>query len=542
MSKRSSTSTAAGKPSKKMRNEADRRDDDDRCDHDFADDGCYDHDFADDDYHDENSDVDDDYSDENSDVDDDDCDEDDCECTPPQSPRQSAPPPRQSAPPRMTLADVSMNPLSRAEMPSLSDFLKEHHRANEDPARKQPPTHTRIKSIEHNVFGGAFTISDEELPIFWQTYKDHVFTKKRHEHLTERQREEDGPILVDFDLKYPSTVDKRRHADCHVQSMIDIFLNSLEEIYHFDADVEFPIYIMQKSGVVKQPDGKDTKDGIHMIIGLSSSRVVQHHLRSKILDRLNDAWASLRLSNDIESVVDEGIAKGSVNWPMYGSRKPGKQPYLLSSWYSCHYTELGTFSLTPQKVQSFNVMKKFEQLSAQFDGHPKFALHDNFVAEHDKLQANVARRSSSSSPNRGVEDDDCGWALTEEQVEMIVNDDALDGAIDAMMAHADRVDPDNAITEAHQYTQILPEKYYCPGSHSLNRQVAFALKNTSEILFLSWIKLRSKADDFEFDSIPGLFASWNNHFNVGGSGGLTLASIVFWAKRDAPTEYQKISV
>jgi len=109
-----------------------------------------------------------------------------------------------------------------------------------------------------------------------------------------------------------------------------------------------------------------------------------------------------------------------------------------------------------------------------------------------------------------------GWALTEEQVEMIVNDDALDGAIDAMITHADRVDPDNAITEAHQYTQILPEKYYCPGSHALNRQVAFALKNTSNILFLSWIKLRSKADDFEFESIPGLFANWNNHFNVGG--------------------------
>ena len=444
------------------------------------------------------------------------------------------------SPPAETLAQ--MDPLPHTKMPPLNDFLKNHHRSNiEDPVRKrEPPTHTRIKSEQHNVFGGAFAISHEELPIFWQSYKDHVFTKKRAEHLTERQLEENGPILVDFDLKYPSTVDTRKHADHHIESMINIFLDCLKNIYEFDEDDEFPIYIMQKSDVVKQPDGKDTKDGIHMIIGLSSSRVIQHHLRSKVLDQLDDAWESLGLTNNIESVVDEGIAKGSVNWPLYGSRKPGKQPYLLTNWYSCHYTEQETFSLAPQAVQSFNVMKTFEQLSAQFDGHPKFSFHEDFVDEHDKLQENVKRRTSAS-PNRKMDDDDeSGWALTEEQVDMLINDDALDGTIDAMLSHADRIDPDNAITEAHQYTQILPEKYYCPGSHALNRQVAFALKNTSDILFLSWIKLRSKADDFEFDSIPGLFASWNNHFNVGGSGKLTLSSLRFWAKRDAPKEYRQI--
>jgi hypothetical protein len=57
------------------------------------------------------------------------------------------------------------------------------------------------------------------------------------------------------------------------------------------------------------------------------------------------------------------------------------------------------------------------------------------------------------------------------------------------------------INETHQFTQSLNEKYYQSGSHLLNRQVAFALKQTDERLFLSWIQLRSKATDFDYNTI-----------------------------------------
>ena len=69
------------------------------------------------------------------------------------------------------------------------------------------------------------------------------------------------------------------------------------------------------------------------------------------------------------------------------------------------------------------------------------------------------------------------------------------------------------IKETHEYTQALPPRYYEPGSHILNRQVAFALKHTDERLFLSWVMLRSKASDFEYSSIPELFNTWKKYFN-----------------------------
>jgi P4 family phage/plasmid primase-like protien len=99
---------------------------------------------------------------------------------------------------------------------------------------------------------------------------------------------------------------------------------------------------------------------------------------------------------------------------------------------------------------------------------------------------------------------------------------------------------DYHIKETHYYTQILPEKYYEPGSHLLNRQVAFALKNTSEKLFLSWIMLRSKASDFDYSTIPKLYTEWKKYFNKEGGGCITNRSILFWAKNDAHDAYKKV--
>ena len=68
---------------------------------------------------------------------------------------------------------------------------------------------------------------------------------------------------------------------------------------------------------------------------------------------------------------------------------------------------------------------------------------------------------------------------------------------------------DHKVRETHEFVQILPEKYYEPGSHLLNRKVAFGLKDTDERLFLSWVMLRSKAEDFDYNSIPKLYKIWS---------------------------------
>jgi P4 family phage/plasmid primase-like protien len=97
------------------------------------------------------------------------------------------------------------------------------------------------------------------------------------------------------------------------------------------------------------------------------------------------------------------------------------------------------------------------------------------------------------------------------------------------------------IAEIHNFTQALPSKYFEPGSHLLNRQVAFALKHTDERLFISWVQLRSKASDFDYDIIPELHNLWkkfhkSNHDGVK----VTRKSIMYWVRKDNFDEYEKI--
>jgi hypothetical protein len=97
------------------------------------------------------------------------------------------------------------------------------------------------------------------------------------------------------------------------------------------------------------------------------------------------------------------------------------------------------------------------------------------------------------------------------------------------------------INETHQFTQALPEKYYEPGSHLLNRQVAFALKHTDDRLFLSWVQLRSKASDFDYNSIPDLYNLWKKFHKSNQDGvKVTRKSIMYWVRKENFDEYQKI--
>lgn len=118
----------------------------------------------------------------------------------------------------------------------------------------------------------------------------------------------------------------------------------------------------------------------------------------------------------------------------------------------------------------------------------------------------IKKNNSKGKINLLLEEDDGNIELDD-----INNMETLIKAVDNIMSSL-KIN-EQFIREIHEYTQILPEKYYEPGSHLLNRQVAFALKHTDERLFLSWIMLRAKASDFSFDTIPKLYQDWKIHFN-----------------------------
>jgi len=427
----------------------------------------------------------------------------------------------------------------------LSEFLAKHSTKATTTGASQP-THTRIPDKELNIYGGSYIIPKEELATFHQLYSHHIFTNKRREYLTEKQLENGaGPMVVDFDFRYNHNVEQRIHTKEHVLDMVLLYLEELKEHYTFVSNKPFDVFAFEKPSVNRLADGSLTKDGIHMLIGVQVDHTVQQMIREKMLTKLPEIWADLPLINDWASVLDEGISKGVTNWQLFGSRKPGNDAYELTHHFNISLDGSdGEFMTTEMDTAKFDFKRDFVRLSVQNDANPKFEMNPKIIDAYNKLVKNkgakIKKPVSKTKVNLLVVDDDSDENESQQMsLSDIDNEASLDKAIEMMMT---TLKPNEyEIKETHMYAQTLPAKYYEPGSHLLNRKVAFALKHTDDRLFLSWVKLRSKADDFDYGEITKLYNDWKVYFkNNNKDTSITRRSIMFWSKQDSFDEYEKV--
>jgi P4 family phage/plasmid primase-like protien len=442
----------------------------------------------------------------------------------------------------------------------LSEFLWDHHvEKGLELYKNKEPTHTRIPSkegVEPRIYGGNYHIPDSELPLFYKLYYNEVFVKKNPEYLTEVQRKEgSGPYLIDFDFRYPYDVITRQHSKEHILDMLyGTYLDELKKYYVFDETTKFDVYVFEKDTVNRVTKDEITKDGIHIIIGLQVDHIVQQLMREKVIENIGDIWGDLKevLTNDWDSVIDGGINTGKTNWQLYGSRKPGFDAYKLvyHNEYTYDPTD-GEYMRKEKDVSKFNLEKDFVKLTARYTEHPKYPLNPKKEEEYNKFKENGGKKGGGFGLLNNLvrqrefrmrlrnNDDNDDNDDNEIQLEDITCKEILEEAVEKMLKTIESSKHD--VKDTHYYTQILPEMFYEPGSHLMNRQVAFALKHTDERLFLSWVMLRSKASDFDYSNIPDLYKSWQRDFNKNSSrDSVTKRSIIYWAKQYAFDEYEKI--
>jgi P4 family phage/plasmid primase-like protien len=427
-----------------------------------------------------------------------------------------------------------------SQFKDLNEFLAKHSAKNE---RGQISTHTRIPDKDLNIYGGSYIIPKEELQTFHSLYYDSIFVKKRKEYLTEKQSEHGGTMAVDFDFRYSYDVETRQHTKEHILDMIVLYLDILKEFFMFDQSKPFNIFIFEKPNVNRLSDGSLTKDGIHMIIGCQVDYTMQLMIREKMLGKLSETW-DLPLINGYESVLDEGISKGTTNWQLFGSRKPGNEAYELSQHFVITYDSSdGEFMMKELKVVEFDLKNNFSKLSVQYDSNPKFEINPKIIDSYNKrleIGGNkIKKPPSKTKMNLLVEYEDDNGDEDYISLNDINNAETLDRALNNIFKNLKQTEYE--IKETHEFAQALPEKYYEPGSHSLSRQVAFALKHTDDRLFLSWIKLRSKASDFDYSDIPNKYAEWKKFHRTNQSNMcITRRSIMYWIKKENFDEYEKI--
>jgi P4 family phage/plasmid primase-like protien len=415
---------------------------------------------------------------------------------------------------------------------SLADFLYKHRvQKGED----RPITNTRIGNQELEIFGGKYSIPDDKYEDFLtnQYYRE-VFQKGQPEYLTEAQLEK-GPLLVDLDLRHPYEVTTRQYTPEHIADLVGQYLAIFKEIFQIDDEAVIHAYLFQKPTVNRVADDKVTKDGAHLIFSLHLDHITQQLIRTKIVEEIGNLWSNdLNITNSWDKVLDEGISRGTTNWQAPGSRKPGNEAYRLTGIFTAIFDAMEQeFTTEFADASTFDMAKDIFKLSARYPHHYEPFMTSTFLAEHTQLKEALSkpaeRQRSHQLTNRMVLPDFDPLSISnhEELAEMLKQ-------------YLDSITPERyAECEAHGYTMILPEKYYGPGSYDRWWQVGCALKNISNQLFIVWLAFSAQSATFSFvTDLPNLWDQWLKFESK--TNGLTLRSIMYWAKKDVLEKYKEI--
>ena len=198
-------------------------------------------------------------------------------------------------------------------------------------AKGQEHTHTSLGPPF-----GSYYVPSSHVPDFLAAYRS-ALERGDDLHLTERHRHI-GPVIVDLDFRFKPTAEeqadpaalRRRHSEV-IEEIVEVYSRAMAEL--IETPDEFDIYVTEKQGPTMEKGV--VKDGLHLAApSIITTPALQLLLRKDVLGPLAKVLKPLGLANPIEDVVDEAVIERN-NWMMYGSKKPGKEPYLVTRRYHC---------------------------------------------------------------------------------------------------------------------------------------------------------------------------------------------------------------
>ena len=199
-------------------------------------------------------------------------------------------------------------------------------------------THTALGEPKLNIYPGKYNIKDDDKESFLKLYTKWIFQWGESLHLTEAHDNDKSPVLIDLDFRYENDdSEERKYSNKDILFFINEYFSVLDKYLNIPEDKK-ETFILEKSKPVVDSKNKEImKDGVHIIMPyIVSNYNVLHLVRHEIINNseVSDRFESLGFKNPIEDIVDKAVIQRN-NWFMYGSTKPGKEAYLVSSIIYC---------------------------------------------------------------------------------------------------------------------------------------------------------------------------------------------------------------
>jgi P4 family phage/plasmid primase-like protien len=393
-------------------------------------------------------------------------------------------------------------------------------------------THTKIGSPKLGIYGGKYSIPNEELPLFWKLYHKEVFLRNKDCYLVEAQIKKAGPILIDIDERYSSDITERQHTDEHIFDLMELYIENVKKYIEWDQHtfVEPPkVFILEKPHANTLND-EYTKDGIHIVINLKIPFGLQMAIRNNVVKDLPNIFEDLPLTNDYESLLDSRISSGVNKWQIFGSKKPENEAYKLKKIYNVIIDSEDMVNFEERDFNSKDMLKILPEVSARNFDTLDTVLTDEAIDIAKKWDQTKKKRKariiSKTDKNKSP-------IFTISSFSTIDTPEKCEEAIQHILEIAKNND-DHDIIMAHDMVKLLDVRYYDPYDRWM--EVGWALKTVSELLYPVWLGFSSRSEKFNWET-NDCYHIWQEH---GGNGSLTLGSICYWARECDPDAYKTI--
>ncbi len=434
-------------------------------------------------------------------------------------------------------------------MSTLSSFLSSHRTTESD------WTLTGMSSTDK----GRYKVTDEEYDTFLKLVNNHIFgPRPLASSLLERHRDV-GPLLIDLDFRYPTGGPlHRRFTQDHVQRFIAEYVSAMIyfcELEHLPRDIRF--YTMTKPA--PESDKSHHKDGIHIQCpDIITTPKFQYAIRGYLLNHgtVGTVFGDTGISNTAEECYDVSVIHRN-NWFLYGACKPDKAQYTVNKVWQISPSDIAE-SLDGGAPTNFN-----ELVDVVYDMMAEDDVPTNTL---DLIKTLSIRRQISNAtipPIRSIrigewEELLVTWGAGKARAEGIsttsvsrtvpTETDEEKLVIATMNAEREeqrRVTSDHSaedIALAYRIARqcLKPEKRAAQYDDWVN--LAICLRNISDTdeSMRVWIELSRRAPGYDSRMTDADYrAKWNS-FRLDDSKRLTMGSLIYWAREDAPETLKSI--
>lgn len=340
----------------------------------------------------------------------------------------------------------------------------------------------------------SYYVKEGDMREFYKIYGK-VIDEGHCPSITEKHKEV-CPVLIDLDFRFEGNEHfERAYDDGMIVSIVSEYLSVLDRYVEVEKDVK--IYVMERPGPRFDKKCGYVKDGVHIVIpDIVTCPGVQFLARKDSLEAIYSIIKDMGNVSSIEDVFDEAVICKN-NWLMYGSSKPGTEPYKVSF-----------------------ILKRGEgmEMEMEMDRSEAGELLCKRMSEV-AVELSIRNKPIETKMRDGVE----------EKVEILENKKRLRSRIIGEKKRTFDRNYDN-IDHVKNLVEILSETRACNFNDWV--RVGWCLRNIDGSLLCEWKKFSSKSDKYDELECDDM---WEKMI----PGTLGIGSLHMWAKQDNEEEYKK---